>query len=122
MAWQDARGIVEDLKAPFGLASGADPTLATTYPALTRLLGVAKAIAQKGVATRKANAKAKAEGKPPTHGKVGKSRKKQAALAALAAAASAAPPPPTPVTSATPEAPAAPAVAAPTATNGPAHA
>jgi hypothetical protein len=119
VAWQDSRGLVEDLKTPFQLASAADPTIATAYPAITRLLGVAKAIAQKGVATRKANAKAKAEGRLPTHGKVGKSRKKQAALAALAAATTAAPPP----TPATPEAPAAaPAVAAPTATNGAAHA
>lgn len=120
-AWEDARGLVEGLKAPFELASAADPTLTTTYPAVTRLLGVAKAIAKKGVATRKANAKAAAEGKPTTHGAVGKQRKKKAAAVALAATTTAAPAPEAaPVPEPTPAAPT--SAAAPAVTNGAAHA
>jgi hypothetical protein len=116
IAWKDARGLVEALKVPFALASAADPTLTSTNPSLTRLLDSAKAIAAKSVATKKANAKADAEGKPQTHGKVGKTRKKQAAAAALAAATSASTTPP--VAAPSPE----PAPAAPPATSAPAHA
>jgi hypothetical protein len=116
-AWQDARGLIEGLKAPFNLAVAQDPALASAFPALTRLLGVAKAISLKGASTRKANAKDVAEGKLPTHGKVGKKRKKEAAVASPAAAPIATRPT-TPA--AVPAAPvtATPAPAAPAVTNG----
>jgi hypothetical protein len=45
-----------------------------------RLLGVAKLTAAKGRATRVANDKAEAEGKPRIHGNVGKKLRKQLKL------------------------------------------
>jgi hypothetical protein len=118
LAWQDSRALVEGLKAPYDLACSSDPTLATANPSLTRLLGNAKAISKKAVATRKANAQAVKEGKPPTHGKVGKARKKRAAAAAYDAATTAPASAPPPVTVPAAPSPAVPPSAAPVATNG----
>jgi hypothetical protein len=79
----------------FELAVAGDPTLGTQYPMLVKLFGAQRVIAQKAAATRKANRKAIAEGKPPVKGQVGKRRQRAAQKAALLAAE--ATPSPTPV-------------------------
>jgi hypothetical protein len=61
-----------------------NPDIKQEYPGLDALLGAAKAIAAKGVATRRLNKAAEAEGKAPLHGQVGKARKKSAKNAAYA--------------------------------------
>jgi hypothetical protein len=58
MAWKDTLTLVDNLKAPFELASTHDPSLLSRYPSLARLLGAAKVIAKRGAATRKRNATA----------------------------------------------------------------
>src|ERR1700727_2088698 len=98
-AWRFINGIMDRLRPAFTLAVKADASLASTYPSLAELLGIKKANALKGAATRQRNKQAAAEGKPATHGAVGKAREKRAAKAALAAAngpASAPSPAPTP--------------------------
>jgi hypothetical protein len=93
-SWSDVRAIIASLSPAFQLASRTDNTLARQFPALVRLFDVRKVIAARAVATRKANKKAIADGKSPTHGVVGKRATKKAAKAALAtveAAATAAP-------------------------------
>jgi hypothetical protein len=85
VAWSLLRAILARMGPAFQLAVESDPSLAATYPGLTTLLGAKKAIAHKGVATKKANKKNVAEGKAPTHGKVGKKATKAAQKAALVA-------------------------------------
>jgi hypothetical protein len=48
MAWKDALEFTEKLKAPFQLATAANPALLSQYPALARLLGASKAAALRG--------------------------------------------------------------------------
>ncbi len=86
MSWRDVHLLMEKLQPAFELAASADASVTADNPMLARLFGAAKLAARKGVVTKKANAKAKAEGKLPVSGKVGKARKKTAANAALEAA------------------------------------
>ncbi|HEY2512966.1 MAG TPA: hypothetical protein VGI39_18995 [Polyangiaceae bacterium] len=131
LAWRAIRMLMSQLVPIFAIAAAANPKLLTQYPGLASLLGAKKTIAQKGASTRKANKTAKAEGKPETHGVVGKQnqrRLEKAAAAQLAAAATAtgttataAPVATSQPVVVTPAAPSpAPAAVAP-ATNGAAH-
>jgi hypothetical protein len=90
-AWRAARAALVRLGQAFLLAAQANPKLVASYPGLSSLLGVKKAIAQKGASTRRLNNAAKAKGEPQIHGIVGKKRQRRAAKAALASGASAAP-------------------------------
>ncbi len=85
MAWKDTLTLTDRLKAPFELASANDPALLGQHPALARLLGAAKQIAKKAVATKKRTAAAK--GKAPAAGAGG-----TADAGATAPAPAAAPP------------------------------
>jgi hypothetical protein len=82
--WQSAHVLMNRLKRPFQLAVDADPTLASKFPATTRLLGAARAVAQKANATKAANKKARANGEPEVHGK---KRRRLAAAKAIVEAA-----------------------------------
>ena len=86
ICWTVMRPGMEALKSAFDLAATRDPSLTAKLPGLAALLGVKQAIAQRGASTRRLNTKAKAEGKPPTHGAVGKRRQKAAEKAIVAAA------------------------------------
>jgi hypothetical protein len=55
MAWKDALLLTEQLKVPFQLASTANSSLLSDYPALARLLGASKVVAKRAVATRAKN-------------------------------------------------------------------
>jgi hypothetical protein len=88
-AWRAIRATLLRLEQAFQLAAQANPTLMTTYPGLSALLGAKKAIAQKGASTRRLNKAAKAKGEPEIHGVVGKQRQRKAEKAALASGASA---------------------------------
>jgi hypothetical protein len=90
IAWSMLRPILDRLKPAFALALLGDPTIKARFPGLVTLLDAQKAIAQKGVATKKANREAQAVGEPASHGKVGKAATKRAAKAALVAARAAA--------------------------------
>jgi hypothetical protein len=85
-AWSAVRDITASLSPAFELASKTDNTLARQFPALVRLFEARKVIAARAAATRKANKKAAADGKPQTHGTVGKRATRRAAKAALASA------------------------------------
>jgi hypothetical protein len=102
IAWQTIRVMMDRLRPAFDLAVTGDATIASTMPGLAALLGAKKAIAQKAVATKKANKAAVARGEAPVHGVVGKRRLRAAqkallpaAKAATAGAASSSTPPPT---------------------------
>jgi hypothetical protein len=86
IAWTMIRAQMERLLPAFALAVRGNPAIAVRYPNLATLLYAKKAIAQKAAATRAANRKEIADGKAPTHGKVGRKRRRAAANAALAAA------------------------------------
>ena len=111
MAWTLLRSLMANVAPAFALAVKANPTLATQYAGLAAFLGAKKAIAKKAASTKAANKKAIAQGKPATHGAVGKQRKKAAASAALATQA-AAHPAATATASASPATPATPAASA----------
>jgi len=69
MSWKDTVLLLDGLKAPFDLATTANPAVLTQYPALARLLGARKAAAKRGVVTRakkKAAKVAAAAGVSPT--------------------------------------------------------
>jgi hypothetical protein len=83
LSWTQLRRLISRMRPAFVLAVQADPALGVGLPVLSALLEAKKGIAQKGVSTKKANKKAVAEGKAPTHGKVGKASQKKAAKAAL---------------------------------------
>jgi hypothetical protein len=126
LAWAAIRAVMETLRPAFDLASSANKSLATQLPSLAGLLDAQKVIARRSAATRAANKGEKAEGRPETHGKVGRSRARAAAKAALAAqqaasaSAGAAGGAPGPAQAA--EAPATPpAASTPGTTNGTAH-
>ena len=97
LLWKDVRALFAVMKPAFKLAAAADATVAQQLPSFASLLGVAQAIAQRSVATRKTNEQLVKEGKPPTAGKVGKKRAKAAAKAAVTAT----PPAPAPAATAT---------------------
>jgi hypothetical protein len=84
LAWQSLRGVTGRLAPAYALSVTADPTLKSKYTGLTLLLNAKKAIAQKGVYTRRLNVLDKAQGKPPSHGRAGKTAQRKAANAALA--------------------------------------
>jgi hypothetical protein len=86
LAWRAIRPQVASLVLAFALAAKRNPKLLVTYAGLAKFLGAKSAIALKGGATRRANTKAKADGKPEVHGKVGKRRQRAAEKAALLAA------------------------------------
>ena len=90
ICWTVMRAAMASLKPAFALAAQRDPSLPAKYPGLAALLGVKKAIAHKAVSTKRANKKAVAEGREPTHGQVGKKRQKSADKAIVAAANAAA--------------------------------
>ena len=92
MGWMATLALVEKLKAPFALATANDPSLASRYPSLARLLGAAKVIAKRGAASKARKAAAEA-GKPST-------AKAKKAAAAAATAHAVTPAPPTPVAAA----------------------
>ena len=75
--------MMERLRPLFDIAVTADPTLLVKLPSLATLLETRTTIAQKGAATRKRNKESKAKGKPQTHGKIGKTRKRAEEKAAL---------------------------------------
>ena len=68
ICWTVMRAAMASLKPAFALAAERDPSLPAKYPGLAALLGVKKAIAHKAVSTKRANKKAVAEGRQPTHG------------------------------------------------------
>jgi hypothetical protein len=120
MGWMTMRTLMDRLRPAFLLAAKTNPSVMTKYSGLATFLGAKKAIASKGVATKKANKESKAKGEPQTHGKVGKAKQRAAAKAALAAqlqaaAAAAASEP----ASNAPVASAAPAASAPSPTSSP---
>lgn len=122
IAWATARPLLVKLQAAFLLLAVRNPSLRSRFPSLTTLLTAKQAIARKGVATKALNRQAKAEGKPPIHGKAGKRRKKAADKAIVAAATAGVTQAVTPATPAAPPATqAAPAPAAPAGGNGTAH-
>jgi hypothetical protein len=109
ICWQTIRVMMDRLGPAFELAVTGDATVASTMPGLAALLGAKKAIAQKAVATKKANKAAVARGEAPVHGVVGKRRLRAAqkallpaAKAATAGVASSATPPPTSVSASPP--------------------
>lgn len=85
LSWQVIRTQEDYLRPAFALAAKRNPALAEKYTGLAKLLAAPSTTAQKAVATKKANKKNVAEGKPPTHGVVGKTAQKKAQKAAYAA-------------------------------------
>jgi hypothetical protein len=85
LSWEVIRTQQDSLRPAFALAAKRNPALAEKYTGLAKLLAAPKTAAQQGAATRKANKQATAEGKPATHGKVGKQNEKKAQKEALAA-------------------------------------
>jgi hypothetical protein len=83
LSWRAIRTQLDTLGPAFALAAKRNPKLVVKYAGLAKLLGAKSAIALKGGATRRANNKAEAEGKPRVHGKVGKQRQRAAEKAAL---------------------------------------
>ncbi len=71
------RVLQDRLKSAFQLAVKNDVTLGTQLAGLATFLGAKQVIAQKAATTKRANGKALAEGKPPVHRAVGKTRQKQ---------------------------------------------
>jgi hypothetical protein len=122
VAWTTIRAMMDRLRPAFDLAVAADPTIASRFPNLAALLGAKKAAAKQGAATRQLNKKAIAEGKPPTHGAVGKKRQrateKQAVATLAAGGATTAPAQPATAPTAPP---ATPTPAPATGSNGAAH-
>ncbi len=98
LAWVDVRRLMDKLQPLFEVAVSNDPSIGVQFPMMLKFFGAQRVIAAKGVATKKANLKAVAEGKPPTKGKVGKRRERAAQKAALVAAETAASTAPAPVT------------------------
>ncbi len=86
LAWVDIRRLMAKLQPLFELASASDASIGTRFPMMVKLFNAQRVIAKKAVATRKANRKAIAEGKPPVKGKVGARRQRMAQRAALIAA------------------------------------
>jgi len=97
VGWTMARSQMDLLRPIFSLAVSHDPQLAVELPSLAALLGAKQAIAQRAASTKKANAQAIAKGEQPTHGLVGKKRKRAAEKAAYAAGTGSAPAPTAPV-------------------------
>ena len=85
LAWRNLRALVEKLRPRFNLAVQENDKLSRKYPKIVTLLTAHTTITQKGAATRRLNEQAKAEGKLPTHGKIGKQRQRAAEKAALLA-------------------------------------
>ena len=83
LGWATLRPVMQSMRPMFEAAIKVDPTLAVKLPALVTLLGARTAIAMKGAATRQRNRAAKAKGEPQIHGKVAKTRKREAEKAAL---------------------------------------
>ncbi len=90
LAWQALRPLLDKLTTAFNLAADTDKSLLSEYPGLATLLGSRSVIAQKAATTRRLNRKAVSEGKPATHGVVGKRRLRAAEKAALASSSGAA--------------------------------
>jgi hypothetical protein len=100
LAWEVIRTQMDSLRPAFALAAKRNSNLSEKYANLAKLLAVPAVTAQIAVSTKKANKKAVAEGKLPTHGKSGKKATKaaqKAALAKLTAEAAAPTPTATPV-------------------------
>jgi hypothetical protein len=85
LSWQVIRTQEDYLRPAFALAAKRNPALAEKYTGLAKLLAAPNTSAQKAVATKKANKKNAADGKPPTHGGVGKAAQRKAQKAAYAA-------------------------------------
>jgi hypothetical protein len=60
LAWKDALLLLDALKAPFSLASTANPALLSQYPAIARLLGAQAVVAKRAAASRAKTKKAAA--------------------------------------------------------------
>ena len=86
IAWTTLRVQMVRLQPSFELASGGPTNVKTMFAGLAALLGAKTVIAKKGASTRKMNKQATAKGEAPTHGRVGKARKRKAEKAAYAAA------------------------------------
>ena len=65
MAWKSALLLLDQLKPVFLGAVAKDPALAQQYPGLMQMFDAPKAVAKQAVATRKKNAKAKADTAAP---------------------------------------------------------
>jgi hypothetical protein len=84
ICWGVMRASMASLIVAFTLAAQRDASLPAKLPGLAALLGVKRDIATRAAATKKANKKAIAEGRAPTHGVVGKKRQKAANKAIVA--------------------------------------
>jgi hypothetical protein len=78
LAWKDTRALFASMKPAFDLAVSVDKTIATKYPSLARLMAACSTISKRAAATKKANQKLEAEGKPPTKGVKAKKAAKKA--------------------------------------------
>jgi hypothetical protein len=96
ICWTNMRQAMERLRRALALAIKTNPSVGASYAGLAALLGIKTGIARKGAATKRLNKAAIAKGEAPTHGLVGKRRKKAAAKVTGAPAA------PTPTTSSVP--------------------
>jgi hypothetical protein len=86
LAWRLIRTQLDTLRPAYLLAVKRNPKIAEQYAGLAKLLTLPATVAAVGTATKLANKKAIAEGRAPTHGKVGQRRQRKAEKAALAAA------------------------------------
>jgi hypothetical protein len=103
LSWQVIRTQEQCLRPAFALAAKRNPALGEKYSGFAKLLFAQSKAAQQAVATKMANKKDIADGKPPSHGKVGKRATRaaqKAALLAQQAAAKATPAAPTPAAAA----------------------
>jgi hypothetical protein len=88
LAWITVRELMNKLQPAFDLAVASDASIGVRFPALVKLFNAQRVIAKKGVATRTANRKLVAEGKPPVKGTSGKRKQRAAEKAAYLAATS----------------------------------
>ena len=61
LAWKDALTLLRELQPLFEAAVVHDPSVATAYPALTRIFEVPKVIAKTATATKRKKARVKAQ-------------------------------------------------------------
>jgi len=86
MSWVSMRREMKRLRPAFDLAAKNTPELTTRFVGLTHFLRAMSEIGRKGVASRRANKAAEAEGKPPVRGRRAKAAQRKQEKAALAKA------------------------------------
>ncbi len=84
--WTQVRDHMARIKPAMALALRSDSSIAGKYVNFVTLLGARTTIARKGASTRRANKISELKGELPTHGVVGKQRKRAADKAAVAKA------------------------------------